>query len=83
MASGHYGYGYFTLKKVAERYQVSYAVVRDLSYKLNLAQERVGRTRIFTPPEIPVPEIGLRALGHPVSEEMAFTPPTKVPAGRS
>jgi hypothetical protein len=65
MYGGHFGY--FTLKGAASYYGVGYSVVRDLARKLDLGQERVGRTRVFAPAELPILEIGLRALGYTIN----------------
>jgi hypothetical protein len=66
MSQGFFGYGHYTLKGAAHRYGVHYCVIRGLARKLNLAQERVGQTRVFAPEEMGTLEVGLRALGYPI-----------------
>jgi hypothetical protein len=68
----HFASGHFTtLRGAATHYGVHTCVIRKLADKLNLAQERSGRTRILAPAELPVLEIGLRALGYPIRTDIA------------
>jgi hypothetical protein len=62
--------GFWTLRGVADRYQVRPDTVRKLADKLNLGQQRLGRNRLFTGDELKTLEVGLVTLNYSIPENL-------------